>query len=215
MLMVLPAASSSAQTMDDRQTKSGYFGYGVSFGTRSTNLSSDYGHINAVNAVNAGGSAGIVWGVKCLETKLMAGYYHPSGAGSHSIELIDIETDVNFHFLHPLMKRYTAISPYLTVGANRTNYKMYGFYAGKQDAVINYSVSQQPYLGNITSMRATAGLGVAISLSDRFDFVKLFAESKYGLPISSNASADFKNTQVSDLLSFNFGISFGANHFKK
>lgn len=69
---------------------------------------------------------------------------------------------------------------------------------------------EQPYLGRVINTRTNVGLGLECHIPGKHHFVNLFAELKYGIPISAKTSdTAFRNTKVSSMLAVNFGISFG------
>jgi hypothetical protein len=61
-------------------------------------------------------------------------------------------------------------------------------------------------------VNATVGIGLELKLKDRFDFIHLFSEVKYGhnLSTKTNDSA-FAGTSLNNQMQVVLGISFGAN----
>jgi hypothetical protein len=67
-----------------------------------------------------------------------------------------------------------------------------------------------PYLGKIVNTRVNVGFGLECHIPGKHHFVNLFAELKYGIPVSATTSDEaFKNTKVSGVLAVSFGVSFG------
>ncbi|HTJ53050.1 MAG TPA: hypothetical protein VL443_26530 [Cyclobacteriaceae bacterium] len=72
--------------------------------------------------------------------------------------------------------------------------------------------SSSAYLGKMTINRATVGGGVECHIPGATRFVNLFAEIKYGMPLSTNTgNVSFQNTKVTPQLTINFGINFGLS----
>ncbi|MFZ5971356.1 MAG: hypothetical protein ACOYXA_07165 [Bacteroidota bacterium] len=217
LLSLLSQAQSLQQILDKDpeflNTKTDYLGLTVSFGARSSSITSNFEQINNLTMLQEGGSVGAVWGMGSFEVKATAGYYYPAAKMGHSINLIEAGLNTQVQPLQLITKKQTRVNPYVTVGVNRSEYKMHGFYAGHDQAAINYSVSSAPYLGSVKTYQATAGAGISVSLKDDFDFVKLFADAQYSHPFSTGSTADFVNTRTSAQWNFNLGIKFGMNHF--
>jgi hypothetical protein len=56
------------------------------------------------------------------------------------------------------------------------------------------------------------GAGIEVKLIDQFNFVHLFGEVKYGIPVigSSTKQAAFTNTSGGNQCLINIGVRFGA-----
>lgn len=194
--------------------KRDHLGFTVSFGVRSSVLSSNYAAIDGMQALEEGGSAGLVWGSRAFETKLVIGYYYSAAQVKHTTDMIEMEATSNFYPLHAFKKEDSRINPYFSMGVTKNYYKLYGYYTTEENSQINYSVSREPYLGKLDVYNASLGAGVAINLLNNYDFVKLFAATQYNKPFSTIASNDFRQTKTSAQWSFNLGVSFGTNRLK-
>ncbi len=194
--------------------KKGHLGFTGSFGVRSSTLSSNYAAIDGMQILEEGGSAGLIWGSRAFETKLAIGYYYSASRVKHTIDLVEFEATSHFYPIRAFKKEYKRINPYISTGINKNQYKLYGFYTHEQNNTTNYSVSREPFLGKMNVYNASLGAGVAISLMNDYDFVKVFVATQYNKPFSTSASTDFRQTKTSGQWSFNLGVSFGTNQLK-
>lgn len=70
--------------------------------------------------------------------------------------------------------------------------------------------AEDRYLGKISTVRATMGMGLDIKLPVKRRMVNFYGELKYGQPFSSKATnVAFRDTKVSGLLSVDIGIRVG------
>lgn len=187
-------------------------GISVSFGSRSNKVSSNHTAIDNMKLMEVGGSVGVLWGNNIVETKLALGYYYSASSVAHTVDLINLESAIQFYPLQAITGKTHKINPYVSTGLTANQYKFYGFYAGNE-GVINYSVSIEPYLGNVTSYFGSVGAGLEVNLLDQDDFVKLFAEVNYHSALLQKSSDLFTNTRVSNQVSIQVGVSFGVNRF--
>lgn len=199
---------------DVEQVKRDHVGFMVSFGTRSSTLSSNYAAIDGMNVLEEGGSAGIIWGSRAFETEITLGYYYSAARVAHTTDLIEVRSSTRFYPLRAIKKGSSRVNPFLSAGVTKNYYKLYGYYTTEEITQINCSVSKEPYLGNLNVYNASVGAGVSVSLLNDYDFLKLFASTNYSRPFSTQSSTDFRQTTMSDLWSFNLGVSFGVNRFK-
>lgn len=200
---------SEAQTHYSNQRD--HLGFSASFGIRSNKVSSNYTAIDKMALLQEGGSAGLVWGTKALETKLNIGFYYSSDKVPHTTDLIEIQTNANFYPLSLITNKPHIVEPYLTGGISKNYYKFHGFYIGEKQSGTNYSVDIEPYLGSLDVYLFSIGSGVAVNLGDKYQFIKLFADAKYSSPFASKKSTVFKDTNISSQLGCNVGIAFGMN----
>lgn len=205
---------SRSNNRDVASAKKDHLGFTVSFGVRSSTLSSNYTAIDGMQALEEGGSAGLVWGSRSFETKLVIGYYYSAARVKHTIDMIELEATSHFYPLRALKKGDSKVNPYFSAGITKNYYKLYGYYTQEESGQVNYSVSREPYLGKLDVYNASLGAGISINLMNDFDFVKLFAATQYNTPFSTIASNDFRQTQTSAQWSFNLGVSFGTNRLK-
>lgn len=189
-----------------------YLGFEGTFGVRSFTLSSDIAQLDQLNVVQEGGNAGIVYGVAGLRGKLrLAGFYYSSAQTSRTINGFETEGLVNFYPLE--LGKYTSgskVQPYILGGATYNNIKFFGHYLNENDKPINYSDPREPKLGAISVVNLSVGAGMEWKLVDDYNFVHLFGELKYGIPVVQNASnAAFANTTVAKYMAVNVGVAFG------
>jgi len=189
-----------------------HVGFSVSFGSRSNKIISNHAAINGMKLLEEGGSAGVLWGNSVMETKLTVGYYYSASRVAHTVDLINIESAVKLYPLHLITGKTSRVEPYLSTGISANNYKFYGFYAGNETAP-NYSLSMEPYLGNLNSYIGSIGAGLEVNLLNEDNFIKVFTEVNYQSTLFQKSSDLFKHTQLSNQLVINLGVSFGINRF--
>ncbi|MBA4056059.1 MAG: hypothetical protein C0490_15195 [Marivirga sp.] len=201
--------SCSAQAQSFRPIK--YMGFEVAFGVRAFNINSNIAAINDLAVVEEGGSLGLIFGNDYLRGKIRAaGFYYSGAKVPRTVDLFESEGLINFYPLQYLRKSKAALDIYLIGGVTVDNIKFYGHYLNDDKAKINYSVTNEPYLGKRTQVNATGGIGLEYQLPMEYDFVHLFAEAKYAKPFQSSSNNEsFRNTTTSDLSSISVGVSFG------
>lgn len=97
---------------------------------------------------------------------------------------------------------------YVSSGVSMDKIKFYGHYL-KEDEQVNYSDVREPYLGKLSQLNASVGIGFEYRLPN-VDFVHLFAEGRYGIPIQTASSTKaFANTTIKNFTSISVGVSFG------
>ncbi len=207
IILFFHVANAQSSYIDQRY----HFGLTASFGGRVNKISSNYAAIDKMNLVEEGGSLGLLWGSRSIETKVTLGFYYSASCVPHTTDLIEMEASANFSPLSLITKKFHLFEPYIIGGFSRNLYKMYGYYAAKQELPTNGSVDLEPHLGNINVFLVSIGTGVAVNLYDSYDFVKLFADVKYSSPVMTGKSTVFNDTHFSDQLSINLGVSFGVN----
>lgn len=209
LFTTLNFTTSQAQIKD---VKKDHLGFSVSFGSRWNKLSSDHAAIDQMKLVGEGASVGLLWGNDLVETKVTVGYYYSASRVPHTVDLVNVESSFQFYPLYALTGRTHKVQPYLTTGLAANNYKLHGYYSGA-DGETNYSVSIEPYLGNVISYFGSAGAGFEVNLLNQNDFVKFFSEVNYHSALHQKSSELFKSTRVSNQVSINVGLSFGLNRF--
>ncbi|MEO7991294.1 MAG: hypothetical protein ABI663_17215 [Chryseolinea sp.] len=201
---------SEAQTIYSENQRD-HLGLVASFGTRYNTISSNYASIDKMRLQEEGGSAGVVWGRRAFETKLMIGFYYSGSKVPHTTDLIEIETSANFYPLSLFTKKNRVIDPYFVGGVSKNYYRMYGYYAKHEPGPSNHSVGIEPYLGSMDVYMLSIGSGVAFNLGSKFQFIRLFTGARYSKPFASIKSTTFNDTHFSNQITFNVGVSFGMN----
>jgi hypothetical protein len=207
------AQEESTENEFEAANKKDRIGFSVSFGSRFNNVSSSFDAINEMNLSSQGGSVGVTWGNRIVETKLTAGYYYSGAKVPHTIEVIELESSVRFYPLSALFKKEYKVAPYFTGGVSRSYHKLFGFYGRPESGPVNYSVSTEPYLGSMTTYFGSVGTGLEVNAFNHADFVKLFAEVNYLRPFTQTSTDLFKSTALSNQVNINVGVSFGINRF--
>ena len=186
-----------------------YLGFEVNFGTKSTELSSEYEAINGMNVVVEGGTLGLVIGNQIVKSRLqVSGFYYSSAKVKHTVNVFASGLIFNFYPLSLISKSERALNPYLCSGLAYNILRFDGYYT-TQDSKINYSRSSAPYIGKIAIPAASAGVGLEWRLPRMYDFIHLFAEARYSCIFGRNADQVFENTRIDNPTSINAGVSFG------
>ena len=205
IVLILQSLISSAQ---DSQ----YRGFAADLGVRSFNVRSSIQKINQTAQLLSGGQVGLIFGTSALKSKVgLFGYYASTGNTAGTIDLYSSNVSVNFYPLPLIGANHSNIQPYITGGLDYDRFKFYGYYLNREPGQINYSQAEAPYLGKVKQFNATAGLGIEVKLMDRFDFIHVFSEVKYGRNLSSETrQTAFQNTTLADPMQIRLGITFGA-----
>jgi hypothetical protein len=191
-----------------------YKGLQASFGYRALNIRSNIAEVTDMNAGFGGSQIGILFGSDILRINLgLFGYYFSTGDMIGSIDLYTNNMGANFYPLSAFRGKKDILSPYISVGANLDRMKFYGHYLQSPDTKINYSISQEPYLGKITQLNSFFGLGIdARLMQESGQFVHLFTELKYGAKMASQASDQtYTGTHSTRQVALNIGLRFGSN----
>jgi len=193
-----------------------YIGIEGSFGMRSFTLSSNFSAIDRLHVVEAGGSIGLVFGGEAVRARIKQGYYCSTSSVVQTVDLVESEGALTLYFLQIGGYGDRTFEPYLIVGAERSSTRLYGFYAnGNEGAKINYSVSDEPYIGKIITSKVNLGAGLEYRLPGPKYFFNVFGEVKYGCQMGTNTNyARLKETTASNVLSMNIGVSIGYHKIK-
>jgi hypothetical protein len=210
-ILVFAANVTQAQSFT-RSSYKAYRGFVASFGTRSVNVSSNIAKINQTNLMATGGQAGVIFGNNTVRAKIgLLGYYSSAGNTAGTTDLYESNASVNFYPLSLITSNNYLIAPYFTGGVSFDRFKFFGFYINQEPGVTNYSQSEAPYLGKIKQVNATIGLGIEVKLKDKFDFIHLFSEVKYGHNLSNQAlNNTIAGTSLNNQMQVVLGVSFGA-----
>jgi hypothetical protein len=203
--------SATAQSLKNfaRENNIGFEG---SFGIKTFSLTSNIAEINGLTVIEEGGTIGVIAGVNALRLKIRQGYYYSSSAVVQTVDEVRSAMIINLYPLHVFGKSRSRIQPYFTGGLERNILKMYGTYGSETSKPRNYSMSEAPYLGKISSAIASIGAGIEYKVSHPKHFVNFFAEGKYGMQLSTGSASEmFNNTTTSDQVVINIGIGFGYN----
>jgi hypothetical protein len=189
-----------------------YMGFEGSFGVRSFKISSSIPQLNQMSVIQGGGSLGLTFGNELLRAKIRAaGFYYSESSVPRTVDLFESETIINFYPLQYIRQNKHALDIYLLAGVSMDNIKFYGHYLTVDKTKINYSTNSEPYLGKVSQINASAGIGLEYQIPFEYDFVHLFGEAKYGVPMSATTSDPFKNTSIKNFSSINLGVSFGLS----
>lgn len=195
------------------KSKNPYKGFVANFGTRSSKINSTIQKINQSSLLQTGGQIGLIFGNSIVRSKIgLLGYYSSAGNTAGTVDLYESNASVNFYPLSWISKKITMVEPYITAGLDYDQFKFYGYYLNQEPGQINYSHAEAPYLGKMKQVNGTVGMGIELKLMDRYDFVHLFSEIRYGHNLSAKAkNAEFMNTEISNQTQIILGICFGAH----
>jgi hypothetical protein len=211
-ILLLQSLMTNAQPGKRDQQKT-YKGFLASFGTSSQMLSSTIAKIDKTNLLQTGGQLGLVVGNSVVRSKVgLLGYYTSAGNTAGTTDLYESNVSLNFFPLALISEKIMLVEPYLTGGLDYDQYKFYGYYLNQEPGNTNYSQAEAPYLGKIKQVNATVGLGIEVKLKDRYDFVHLFSEFRYGHALSTKTkNSAFSETTLNNQSQLVIGISFGAH----
>jgi len=186
-------------------------GFGAYIGVASSVLKSDHAAIASMTAAQEGGSLLVTAGTPAVRIKAIGGFFYSSSKVAQTVDLVRLGSQIEFHPLSCLAKDYVRFSPYIIGSVVRNSHKFYGFYgSGSEDQPRNYSISDEPYLGSVTTLETMAGVGIAMQLkSVSGQFLHLFAEYKAGFAFSHDASSMYQNTFFEKSKTVNVGVVFG------
>jgi hypothetical protein len=203
--------SSLVSNAQSRKAGHAYRGFTAGFGTRAFTLKSDILQISKARVVEAGGQLGVIFGNKVFRSSIgLLGIYSSVSNIVGTIDLYEAHASVNFYPLSQIRKKQSKIQPYLTGGLTYDKQKFRGHYMKKDMGTVNYSVSNEPYIGSLKQVNATIGTGLEVQLIDDSDFVHLFTEIIYGYNLSSTSKEPvMQNTSVQNQMRFAIGVRFG------
>lgn len=186
------------------------FGFEGSLGVKSFRIISDIEKINQLNVIEEGGTIGVVAGTQVFRFRLRQGFFYSSSSVAQTVDELRSALGANIYPLE-LIKRNTRLAPYITTGVERNIFRMYGFYGGENtNQTRNYSVSEAPFLGKISAMQASVGIGLEYRMKAPGHFVNFFGETRFVKNLTTNSSTPiFNYTTVSDQVTINLGISYG------
>jgi hypothetical protein len=185
------------------------FGFEGSFGIKSFTLSSNIAKIDGLNVIEEGGAIGVVAGTRIARVRIRQGFYYSSSDVTQTVDEMRSSFGINVYPLQ-FFTNNARLLPYITMSMERNIFKMHGFYGEDASARHNYSVSQAPYLGKITTIQSSIGAGLEYRMKVPGHFITFFAEARYGKNVSTQSStALFNGTAISDQIGMNVGISYG------
>lgn len=189
-----------------------YKGFEGSFGFRKYTISSTINELNQLAVNQEGGRIGLVAGNRIIQISIeLLGYYYSTGNMKGTIDLYESGAAFNFYPLALLLDKEIRVAPYLIGGCTYERVKFSGHYLTKDSTPINYSTSEDPFLGSVNQLSTYVGAGVEFKIIHQYDFVHLFSEVKYGVNISSNTKYnEFKSTSLGSQTLINIGVRFGS-----
>jgi hypothetical protein len=209
-LVAIAIFSAEAQQLK-RFAKQYHLGIEGNFGVRVLELKSNIEAIDNEIVVDEGGSLGVSAFVKPIAIRFRHGYYYSSSNVSSTIDLVRSAVTFNFYPLQVFKKNKSVLQPYLITGLQRNIFKMYGHY-NPDITSSNYSTSEAPFLGRITSASIGSGAGLEYILTGENHFVKLYTEATRGTTIGDIKTNEFfSGTEMKNRANITIGVVFGYN----
>jgi hypothetical protein len=209
-LVAVAIFSAEAQQLK-RLAKQYHLGIEGNFGVRVLVLKSNIAAINNFMVIEEGGSIGVSASVKPVAIRFRHGYYYSSSNVSSTIDLVRSAVTFNFYPLQVFKKNKSVLQPYLITGLQRNIFKMYGHY-NPDITSSNYSMSEAPFLGRITSAGVGIGAGLEYVLKGGNHFVKIFTEATRGTTIGDIKTNEFfSSTEMKNRGNITLGVAFGYN----
>ena len=187
-----------------------YLGYELALGTPVYTLKSDLVQLNDLHVSNLGIIVGGVAANKFGKLKFNAGLYYSNASLPYSFDLFTGGLSANVYLLRIGDPKYHTVEPYFVGGMAQQHIKFYGNYINT-NATSNYSISREQFQGKVVTTQFNVGLGAEYQLeNDHGDFIHLFAEVTYGVPIATQCTREvFESTHIITPVSSSIGISFG------
>ncbi|MBX7126348.1 MAG: hypothetical protein K1X47_11710 [Cyclobacteriaceae bacterium] len=140
------------------------------------------------------------------KVKALAGMFYAGSSFQQTIINFNGGVAANFYLLRLAGSDLRTFEPYITSGATR---QQFNFYGGSIFNDNNQSVSEERYLGNVSSWQASVGIGSEFQLeNDLNQFVHFFAEIKYNAAFGNAASTKALNgTSFQPAFTFTLGIN--------
>jgi hypothetical protein len=210
-ILMLAAFMADAQQSKKPGKTARYKGFEAGFGVRSFTINSDIEAINNLQVTQEGGHAGVVAGNNIVRTRASIGLFYSSDKVCQTVDMFEADASANLFPLQLMTSADMRIEPYIIGSVSYNKLKMYGRYLDNDLGKINYSKPKEDLLGTINQVRASLGTGVEFRIVDDFDFIHLYTEVRYALPVTAGSkNNDFKNTSASDQWMISLGVRFGA-----
>ncbi len=213
IMTLLTIALACASVPAFAQGRDGKFslGFGAYVGVASAGLKSDHSAIASMAVAQEGGSFLITAGTPAIRIKAIGGLFYSASKVPQTVDLVRVGSQVEFHPLSCFAKDYVRFSPYIIGGVTRNTHKFYGLYGSNdQGQPRNNSVSEEPYLGSVTSYETMAGVGLALQLKSVLgQFLHVFVEYKGAFSFSREASTMYQNTFFEKSRTIDAGVVFG------
>lgn len=211
LALLLNSCYSQAQTRGKKMTSRFYYGFETAFGTRTYKVTSNISELKDLFVIQEGGRAGVIAGTEAIKTRLGVGFYYSGGNVPYTFDRSEASASIIFNPLALLMKRSIRFEPYFVGGFVYHTNKFYGHYLTEDPGRINYSTSEQPFIGKISEASATMGLGFEYKIPSRYNFVHLFSEARYGTGVSKRTKHNaLIHTSSKNQMMIELGIRFGA-----
>lgn len=187
-----------------------YLGYELGVGTATYTLKSDLTQLNNLRVGNLGFIVGGVVANEFGKLKGNAGFYYSDASVPYSFDLFTARLSANVYLLRLGGAQYHTVEPYFVGSIAQQHIKFYGSYLD-QNSTHNYSVSEEQFLGREITTQVNAGFGAEYQLeSDQGNFIHLFAEVTYGVPVAKRSTREvFNRTHIINPVAISVGICFG------
>ncbi|MFN8342308.1 MAG: hypothetical protein U0V64_11620 [Cyclobacteriaceae bacterium] len=161
-------------------------GYEVSTSIPLYTIQSNIPLYNGLKGSFNGVNLGYLLASDYYKVKALAGMFYAGSSFQQTIINFNGGVAANFYLFGSLEVTSTLLNPTAS-GATR---QQFNFYGGSIFNDNNQSVSEERYLGNVSSWQASVGIGSEFQLeNDLNQFVHFFAEIKYNAAFGNAASA--------------------------
>lgn len=186
-------------------------GLEAQFGVQSFSIESNIETINGMNVLQEGGTLGVVYGGNAFRTHLqLAGFYYSAASVKRTVDQFRTGFYTTIHPVALMTGNVVKVSPYVVTGASYTDLRFFGHYLNNADAKVNYSTTQEPYIGSIKRINGRVGLGLEWNKHIGKNFIQVFGEGVYAAPLVENANREvLKGTSATEMISFHVGVRAG------
>jgi len=173
-------------------------------------------HINQLDGLKVSYIGSTVGGVLANDIgklKANGGLFYSEPTVPYSMTMLQGAVSASVYVLRLKEVKFRTFEPYVLAGLAYQQTKYYGTYlfTPEQTASYNFSTTEAPLMGRTGFTQMNVGGGVEYQLESCQNlFIHLFAECRYGIPVSGQASnASFAGTKALNPMTFSVGINFG------
>jgi hypothetical protein len=185
------------------------YGVGASFGARISKVHSTIPDLMGMKVYQEGGSLEAFLERGAINARIHLGYFSSGSSVKHNIDLFESGLSASFHPMLLQGNRKRRISPYVVSVLAAERNQFYGFYGHNDPGHINYSSESAPYVGNVSAVSISAGLGMQYRLVNEHEYLVFFAELHQPVDLREQGTGILTATSVHDGMSFNIGLAFG------
>jgi hypothetical protein len=208
---LIPAILLSLQASAQNSDKRNFVGMGAALGVTRQDVSSTFPALHGIDLLQEGGYIFGTVGTPALRAKIGAGFYYSAATVPQTIDLFTISAHGELHLLPAFGSHRSTWSPYLVAGVTRNHQSFRGLHPSIYDGS-NYSITAEPLLCTVSSILFATGGGLARQFTLGDNFLNLFAEANTLYSMHQKAETQIGEINLSNLMSFSIGVSFGKRH---